>query len=459
LEPSFFFCIFNILKIKVMRYLKFIVLILLNNIGYSQYFPYIGPDQILSTKQESITLTANLNQCNIDNPHETTDYELVGIPYIEQINNGNIIATSGHATCYGPYDIGFNFCFYGQTYDKFYAGVNGIVSFSLYDVQYCFPQYSLPSTSPYTLKNCIFPAWTDWNLNFGGQMKYELQGVAPYRRLVISWINIAMDHCTMYKGTFHVILYETTNVIETHIKSKPNCSSWVGYTTEGIHNQDGTKGVTVPGRDHALYTVNNSSHRFTPSGNEIIPNLIWYEIGNLTPIGIGNSITLSPPPQGASYTCHLEYSSCFLDWGNSLCFEPDTININYEFEDNNILTPYVTPNIINEYTPNLEINLPVDINEHITLNSICYIPNSFTPDGNELNNIFKPVFNNVEIQYFNFTIYNRWGEIIYKSFDHNDYWDGTYNNALCPIGTYLYKIDFKINDKLYLINGHVNLIK
>jgi hypothetical protein len=98
-----------------MKYLKLILFILLCNIGYNQHLPYLGPDQTLSYKEESTTLTADLTQCNVDNPHETTDYELTEIPYIEQANNGTIISTSGHGACIGPYDIGFNFCFYGQT--------------------------------------------------------------------------------------------------------------------------------------------------------------------------------------------------------------------------------------------------------------------------------------------------------------------------------------------------------
>lgn len=441
-----------------MKYLNLSLFIFIFTIEYSQYFPYIGPDQTLSNKQESITLTTDLNQCNINNPYETTDYTLNEIPYIEQINNGPIIATSGHGACFGPYDIGFNFCFYGQTYNEFYAGVNGILSFSLYDVQYCYPQYSLPSTSVYTLKNCIFPAWTDWNLNFGGQIKYEIQGTAPYRRLVVSWVNIAADWCTMYNGTFHVILYETTNIIETHIKYKPYCS-WVEYTTEGIHNQDGTKGVAVPGRDHAIYTANNSSHRWTPSGNEIIPDLVWYEVGNLNPIGVGSSITVTPQLQGTSYTCHLEYPSCFSNWETLFCYSPDTININYEFENNDILNPYITPNIINEIIQEPEINISNNNIKQPIIGSICYIPNSFTPNGDEINNVFKPVFNDIEIEYFNFTIYNRWGEIIYQSYDYNSYWDGTYNNGTCSTGMYLYEINVKTNNKFYIINGHVNLIK
>lgn len=434
-----------------MKYLKLILFILLSNIKYSQYLPYIGSDQTLSGKQESITLTANLNQCNVDNPHETTDYELTEIPYIEQTNNGINAITEGDGILVGPYNIGFDFCFYGQTYNQIWIGDDGFIKFS--------PNYESGTSyyipNPICEKNCIFAAYQDWDIMFGGEIKYEIQGTAPYRKLVISWININLLACYSY-GTFHIILYETTNIIETHIKNKPNCyNNTFGLAIQGIHNQNGTQAVAVPGRNFTEWTAQNSSHRWTPSGNETQPTLVWYEVGNPTPVGTGNSITITPPLKGASYTCHLEYPSCFLNWKNLLCSGPDTINIDYEFEDNTILTPYTIEHIAEHSSIDSLIETP----EQPAVGSICYIPNSFTPDGNEFNNIFKPVFNGVEIQYFNFTIYNRWGEIIYQSRDYNSYWDGTYNNIVCSTGIYLYEINFKTNDKFYLINGHINLIK
>ena len=155
--------------------------------------------------------------------------------------------------------------------------------------------------------------------------------------------------------------------------------------------------------------------------------------------------------QGASYTCHVEYSSCFSNWSNLTCLGPDTININYEFEDNTVLISYIIEHPL--------IDSLIETPEQPTIGSICYVPNSFTPDGNEFNNVFKPIFNDVDLQYFNFIIYDRWGKVIYKSYDHFSYWDGTYNNTLCLTGMYLYEINFKINDKFYLVHGHVNLIK
>jgi gliding motility-associated-like protein len=93
---------------------------------------------------------------------------------------------------------------------------------------------------------------------------------------------------------------------------------------------------------------------------------------------------------------------------------------------------------------------------------LFYVPNSFTPDGNEFNNTFKWTFTSgFDPTNFHVTIFNRWGELIYESYDSNDYWDGTYNNNMCPEGSYVYKVYFgsKENDGKYLITGNVNLIR
>ena len=58
-------------------------------------------------------------------------------------------------------------------------------------------------------------------------------------------------------------------------------------------------------------------------------------------------------------------------------------------------------------------------------------------------------------------IFNRWGEIIWESYDHTVGWDGTYMGRTVQDGTYTWRIDFSIsaNDKRELITGHVNVIR
>jgi gliding motility-associated-like protein len=138
-----------------------------------------------------------------------------------------------------------------------------------------------------------------------------------------------MFQCTGNQGTFHIVIYESTNVIENHIQDKPNCLGWQGGTAvEGVHNVTGTAAVTVPGRNSTAWTTNNDSWRWTPSGPVVTPVLTWYQVGNPAPIGTGTSITVTPPPAGANYTCRFVYPICNAGWsacngGTSL--GPDTV--------------------------------------------------------------------------------------------------------------------------------------
>ena len=76
--------------------------------------------------------------------------------------------------------------------------------------------------------------WQDWHpgtgSNIGQYIKYQVLGTAPNRRLVVSWNNCPMFSCTSNFGTFQIVLFETTNIIETRIQNKPACTSWAQGT-------------------------------------------------------------------------------------------------------------------------------------------------------------------------------------------------------------------------------------
>lgn len=93
---------------------------------------------------------------------------------------------------------------------------------------------------------------------------------------------------------------------------------------------------------------------------------------------------------------------------------------------------------------------------------IYYIPNTFTPDGDALNNIFTPVFTSgFDPQSYHLTIFNRWGEVIFESYDPKGGWDGKIDIYDAPEGTYIYAIDFKTvnTDEILKVTGHVLLIR
>jgi gliding motility-associated-like protein len=96
---------------------------------------------------------------------------------------------------------------------------------------------------------------------------------------------------------------------------------------------------------------------------------------------------------------------------------------------------------------------------------IFYVPNTFTPDGDNYNETFKPVFTSgFDPMDFHLLIFNRWGEVVFESFDAKRGWNGTYgaaNDRIVKDGTYVWKIEFKetMSDQRHVHTGHVNVIK
>lgn len=103
------------------------------------------------------------------------------------------------------------------------------------------------------------------------------------------------------------------------------------------------------------------------------------------------------------------------------------------------------------------------------MNGRFLVPNAFTPNlsgpvsGDAsgqigTNDIFLPLTQGVaEFEMF---IFNRWGEMLFKSKDKTIGWDGYYNGKLCPQDVYIYKVNLVFeNGRKITRNGDVNLIR
>ncbi len=93
---------------------------------------------------------------------------------------------------------------------------------------------------------------------------------------------------------------------------------------------------------------------------------------------------------------------------------------------------------------------------------IFYVPNTFTPDGDEFNNIFIPVMTSgFDANDYTLKIYDRWGELVFLSNDIHTGWDGTYNGTLMKEGAYTWTLEFGHNDtdERFTRQGHVNLLR
>lgn len=70
-----------------------------------------------------------------------------------------------------------------------------------------------------------------------------------------------------------------------------------------------------------------------------------------------------------------------------------------------------------------------------------FAPNTFTPDGDGINDRFRPI--GEHIGNLSLLVFDRWGELVYTSNDPSVSWDGTFNGSAVPTGVYAYSIEYR----------------
>lgn len=98
----------------------------------------------------------------------------------------------------------------------------------------------------------------------------------------------------------------------------------------------------------------------------------------------------------------------------------------------------------------------------ITPDFALYIPNAFTPDGNDKNDMFQPMGVGINEDDYRMDIFDRWGENIFTSNNFRKGWDGSVKGSSkpAPQGVYIYKLmvtDLQGNKHPYV--GHVTVIR
>jgi gliding motility-associated-like protein len=88
------------------------------------------------------------------------------------------------------------------------------------------------------------------------------------------------------------------------------------------------------------------------------------------------------------------------------------------------------------------------------------IPNSFTPNEDNKNDYFFPVFQ-CEYTYYSLVISDRWGNTVFSTNNLSAKWDGRFKGNLCPEDIYVYRFESteKGNDKKLIRTGHISLFR
>ncbi len=281
----------------------------------------------------------------------------------------------------GVIDMGFNFVFYGNSYNQVVLASNNYLSFNTTNAG-DYSDWTIDAAIPTNLEpetqNAILCPWQDIypGVNGNGIIAYATTGEAPNRVFIASFCGIPMFSCTDICYSSQIKLYESTNIIETHIAQKVLCTTWnSGYAIHGLHNIDGTIAHVVTGLDGIernypnTWTCENDGWRFTPNGDNdyIIDNIefapsvagtdiIWQDqFGNQ--IGTGSEITVVPGGD-VTYTAGASLCGDAGDWcGFEGGIEGDDVIISFEelsivADENNIICYAANNGSIEVIAPN-----------------------------------------------------------------------------------------------------------
>jgi gliding motility-associated-like protein len=87
-----------------------------------------------------------------------------------------------------------------------------------------------------------------------------------------------------------------------------------------------------------------------------------------------------------------------------------------------------------------------------------YMPNSFTPNGDGLNDVFR-IPPGVSLQLKQFQIFDRWGNKIFSTTDINKGWDGSYKSKQLDSNNFIYLVEGTVANKAILLKGPVILLR
>ena len=91
---------------------------------------------------------------------------------------------------------------------------------------------------------------------------------------------------------------------------------------------------------------------------------------------------------------------------------------------------------------------------------IIYVPNTFTPNNDNLNDVFTPNLSGIQPDTYTFRVFDRWGHLVFETKQLDKGWDGTVNGKLAKTDTYIWKIEVAdiINNEEHKFLGHVNVL-
>ncbi len=204
--------------------------------------------------------------------------------------------------------------------------------------------------------------------------------------------------------------------------------------------------TTFPGLTYQWSTGSKSQSISVNSQGTYWVDLV-IRAGNLTCDSIRKQLTITEYPKPSVYLgqdktmCQNQIITLDAGGGSGMTYQWSPTNESTQTINATLPGIYIVT-ITNQYgcqaTDQIEL---IDSCPHFV-----FMPNAVSPNADRLNDLFVKVWNFTPKDY-TFSIYNRWGELLFESTDINAGWDCTFNNVPVQQDVYVYKITYFDNDK------------
>lgn len=200
----------------------------------------------------------------------------------------------------------------------------------------------------------------------------------------------------------------------------------IGATSNMYHlpaiNAEGNYNVVISNPDSCLI-----SEPYKITSNP----LKGFYIPNDTSICENDSLLLAPAIDGVVYNCN-GLSGNFIKIYKEGIYE-------------------ITASTENGCSKNFTVNVH-------SQNCGLFMPNAFTPNGDGKNDVFRiPAGAKIELK--TFSIFDRWGNQVFSTNKKSGEWDGKFHGKPSAVGTYIYIISGKIDNKKARVKGFVTLVR
>ncbi|MDR9373999.1 MAG: gliding motility-associated C-terminal domain-containing protein, partial [Schleiferiaceae bacterium] len=170
-----------------------------------------------------------------------------------------------------------------------------------------------------------------------------------------------------------------------------------------------------------------------------------------------DSLYLLPPPGADSAQVYEDTSFCAADGGIRL-LSPDSFDVRWPNNSDSLFIVNETQVVRAEISDSC-----TNWVEFFSVNKVdcgCQVkmPNAFTPNGDGLNEIFKPI-GTCEFTDYNLVIFNRWGIKIFETNEIGRGFDGKLNEEVLPQGAYMYRFTYETESVENRLTGSFQLLK